>query len=115
MTGLAVAGLAARVALPSESVRADRFAAALGTSRRARDQALLRSPTIASSRAKSADALGADALAGVGPVRRSASLTAFGSPAGIRRAALDEIAAVKGCGRPRWPQGPAELEGGYRS
>jgi len=37
-----------------------------------------------------------DALAGVGPTRRKRLLTAFGSVAGIRRAGLDEIAAIKG-------------------
>ena len=37
-----------------------------------------------------------DALAGVGPVRRKRLLTAFGSVAAIKRAAVDEIAAVKG-------------------
>jgi excinuclease ABC subunit C len=37
-----------------------------------------------------------DALDGVGPVRKKRLLTAFGSTAGIKRAGLDEIAAVKG-------------------
>ncbi len=37
-----------------------------------------------------------DALAGVGPVRRKRLLGAFGSLAAIRRASVDEIAAVKG-------------------
>jgi excinuclease ABC subunit C len=37
-----------------------------------------------------------DALSGVGPVRRKRLLTAFGSVAAIKRATLDEIAAVKG-------------------
>jgi excinuclease ABC subunit C len=37
-----------------------------------------------------------DALDGVGPVRRRRLLTAFGSVAAIRRASVDEIAAVKG-------------------
>lgn len=37
-----------------------------------------------------------DALAGVGPVRRKRLLTAFGSVSAIRRASVDEIAAVKG-------------------
>jgi excinuclease ABC subunit C len=37
-----------------------------------------------------------DALDGVGPVRRKRLLTAFGSVAAIRRASVDEIAAVKG-------------------
>ena len=37
-----------------------------------------------------------DALAGVGPVRRKRLLAAFGSVAAIKRASVDEIAAVKG-------------------
>jgi excinuclease ABC subunit C len=37
-----------------------------------------------------------DALAGVGPVRKKRLLVTFGSVAGIKRASLDEIAAVKG-------------------
>ncbi len=37
-----------------------------------------------------------DALAGVGPVRKKRLLTAFGSVAALRRASVDEIAAVKG-------------------
>jgi excinuclease ABC subunit C len=37
-----------------------------------------------------------DALAGVGPVRRKRLLEEFGSVAAIRRASVDEIAAVKG-------------------
>ncbi len=37
-----------------------------------------------------------DALAGVGPVRRKRLLTAFGSLAAVKRASVDEVAAVKG-------------------
>ena len=37
-----------------------------------------------------------DALAGVGAVRRRRLLNAFGSLAAIKRASVDEIAAVKG-------------------
>lgn len=37
-----------------------------------------------------------DALAGVGPVRKKRLLTAFGSVSALRRASVDEIAAVKG-------------------
>jgi excinuclease ABC subunit C len=37
-----------------------------------------------------------DALAGVGPVRKKRLLTAFGSVAALKRAGVDEIAAVKG-------------------
>jgi len=37
-----------------------------------------------------------DGLEGVGPLRKKRLLTAFGSVAAIRRASVDEIAAVKG-------------------
>jgi excinuclease ABC subunit C len=37
-----------------------------------------------------------DSLAGVGPVRRKRLLTVFGSVNAIKRASVDEIAAVKG-------------------
>jgi excinuclease ABC subunit C len=37
-----------------------------------------------------------DALSGVGPVRRKRLLTAFGSVGALKRASVDEIAAVKG-------------------
>jgi excinuclease ABC subunit C len=37
-----------------------------------------------------------DALGGVGPVRKKRLLTAFGSLGALRRASVDEIAAVKG-------------------
>jgi excinuclease ABC subunit C len=37
-----------------------------------------------------------DALAGVGPVRRKRLLTQFGSVGALKRASVDEIAAVKG-------------------
>jgi excinuclease ABC subunit C len=49
-----------------------------------------------SRRAKAMTASQLDALAGVGPVRRKRLLTAFGSIAAIKRASVDEIAAVKG-------------------
>lgn len=47
-------------------------------------------------RAKAMTASQLDALAGVGPVRRKRLLSAFGSIAAIKRASVDEIAAVKG-------------------
>jgi excinuclease ABC subunit C len=37
-----------------------------------------------------------DTLPGVGPVRKKRLLTAFGSVGAIKRASVDEIAAVKG-------------------
>ena len=46
-------------------------------------------------RAKAMTRSALDAL-GVGPVRRKRLLTVFGSVAAIKRAAVDEIAAVKG-------------------
>ena len=55
-----------------------------------------------------------DALDGVGPVRKKRLLTAFGSPAGIRRAALDEIAAVKGMSPSLAAKVKQALEGGSR-
>ena len=66
-------------------------------------------------RAKSMTRSALDALAGVGPVRKKRLLTAFGSPAGIRRAAIDEIAAVKGMTPALAAKIKQELEGGYRS
>jgi len=47
-------------------------------------------------RAKAMTQSALDALAGVGPVRKKRLLTAFGSTAAIKRASLDEIAAIKG-------------------
>ncbi len=47
-------------------------------------------------RAKAMTRSALDALAGVGPVRRKRLLAAFGSVAAIKRASIDEIAAVKG-------------------
>jgi excinuclease ABC subunit C len=47
-------------------------------------------------RAKAMTRSALDALAGVGPVRRKRLLEAFGSVGAIKRASIDEIAAVKG-------------------
>jgi excinuclease ABC subunit C len=47
-------------------------------------------------RDKAMTASALDALSGVGPVRRKRLLTAFGSVNAIKRASVDEIAAVKG-------------------
>ena len=47
-------------------------------------------------RGKAMTASQLDALSGVGPVRRKRLLTAFGSIAALKRASVDEIAAVKG-------------------
>lgn len=102
MTGLAVAGLAKEhewlylpgqsdpIVLPPNSAglhlvmrlrdEAHRFA--ITYHRQRRDKAMTRSAL--------------DDLEGVGPVRKKRLLSAFGSLAAIRRASVDEIAAVKG-------------------
>ena len=53
-----------------------------------------------------------DALAGVGPVRRKRLLATFGSVAAIKRASVDEIAAVKGMSAALAAQIKTALEGG---
>jgi excinuclease ABC subunit C len=53
-----------------------------------------------------------DALAGVGPVRKKRLLAAFGSVAGIKRATVDEIAAIKGMTPAFAAQVKSSLEGG---
>jgi len=102
MTGLAVAGLAKEhewlylpgqadpIVLPPNSAglhlvmrlrdEAHRFA--ITYHRQRRDKAMTRSAL--------------DDLEGVGPVRKKRLLSAFGSLAAIRRASVDEIAAVRG-------------------
>ncbi|HTV91157.1 MAG TPA: excinuclease ABC subunit UvrC [Verrucomicrobiae bacterium] len=52
-----------------------------------------------------------DALSGVGPVRRKRLLAEFGSVAAIRRASVDEIAAVKGMTAALAAQIKSALEG----
>jgi excinuclease ABC subunit C len=52
-----------------------------------------------------------DALAGVGPVRRKRLLAEFGSVAAIKRASVDEIAAVKGMTATLAAQVKSALEG----
>lgn len=120
MTGLVVAGLAKEhewlylpnqpdpIVLPANSP-------ALHLVARIRDEAHRFAVTYhRQRRAKSMTRSALDALAGVGPVRRKRLLTAFGSPAGIRRAGLDEIAAVKGMTPTLAAKIKQELEGGYR-
>ncbi len=102
MNGLAVAGLAKEhewLYLPHQSdpIVLPPGSPALHLVERVRDEAHRFAVTYhRQRRAKSMTQSSLDALAGVGPVRRRRLLTAFGSPAGIRRAGLDEIAAVKG-------------------
>ena len=102
MTGLVVAGLAKEhewlyvpgnpdpIVLPANSaglhlimrVRDEAHRFAVTYHRQRRDKAMTRSAL--------------DALAGIGPTRRKRLLTTFGSVSAIKKASLDEIAAVKG-------------------
>jgi excinuclease ABC subunit C len=121
MTGLLVAGLAKEhewLYLPnvSEPIVLPPNSPALHLIQRIRDEAHRFAVTYhRQRRAKSMTRSALDALAGVGPVRKKRLLTAFGSPAGIRRARLDEIAAVKGMTPALAAKIKQELEGGYRS
>jgi excinuclease ABC subunit C len=102
MTGLPVAGLAKEhewLYLPgqSEPVVLPANSPALHLVQRIRDEAHRFAVTYhRQRRAKSMTVSLLDELEGVGPVRKKRLLTAFGSAAGIRRASIDEIAAVKG-------------------
>jgi len=121
MTGLVVAGLAKEhewLYLPNQSapIVLPPNSPALHLIQRIRDEAHRFAVTYhRQRRAKSMTQSALDALAGVGPVRKKRLLTAFGSPAGIRRAKLDEIAAVKGMTPALAAKIKQELEGGYRS
>jgi excinuclease ABC subunit C len=102
MTGIPVAGLAKEhewLYLPgqSEPIVLPANSPALHLVQRIRDEAHRFAVTYhRRRRAKSMTASALDALEGVGPVRKKRLLTTFGSAAGIRRASIDEIAAVKG-------------------
>lgn len=102
MTGIPVAGLAKEhewlyVPGQSEPIVLAPNSAALHLVMRIRDEAHRFAITYHRQRRAKAMTLSAlDALAGVGPVRKKRLLTAFGSLAGIKRARVDEIAAVKG-------------------
>ena len=121
MTGLPVAGLAKEhewLYLPNQSdpIVLPPNSPALHLVQRIRDEAHRFAVTYhRQRRGKSMTRSRLDALVGVGPVRRKRLLTAFGSPAGIRRAGLDEIAAVKGMTPALAAKIKQELEGGYRS
>jgi excinuclease ABC subunit C len=121
MTGLPLAGLAKEhewLYLPNQSdpIVLPANSPALHLIQRIRDEAHRFAVTYhRQRRAKSMTRSALDALAGVGPVRKKRLLTAFGSPAGIRRAGLDEIAAVKGMTPALAAKIKQELEGGYRS
>ncbi|MEO6834373.1 MAG: excinuclease ABC subunit UvrC [Candidatus Tumulicola sp.] len=102
MTGLSVAGLAKEhewLYLPgqAEPIVLPPHSPALHLVQRIRDEAHRFAVTYhRQRRAKSMLQSALDALDGVGPVRKKRLLTAFGSAAGIKRAGIDEIAAVKG-------------------
>jgi excinuclease ABC subunit C len=121
MTGLLVAGLAKEhewLYLPNQSdpIVLPANSPALHLVQRIRDEAHRFAVTYhRQRRGKSMTRSALDALSGVGPVRRKRLLSAFGSPAGIRRAGLDEIAAVKGMTPALAAKIKQELEGGYRS
>ena len=102
MTGIPVAGLAKEhewlyVPGQSEPIVLPPNSAALHLIMRVRDEAHRFAITFHRQRRDKAMTRSAlDALAGVGPVRKKRLLTAFGSLAAIKRASVDEIAAVKG-------------------
>lgn len=102
MTGIPVAGLAKEhewLYLPgqSEPIVLPPNSAGLHLVMRIRDEAHRFAITYhRQRRAKAMTHSALDALAGVGPVRKKRLLTAFGSLAAIKRAGVDEIAAVKG-------------------
>jgi excinuclease ABC subunit C len=120
MTGLPVAGLAKEhewLYLPNQSdpIVLPPNSPALHLVERIRDEAHRFAVTYhRQRRAKSMTQSALDALAGVGPVRKKRLLTAFGSPAGIRRAGLDEIAAIKGMTPALAAKIKQDLEGGYK-
>jgi excinuclease ABC subunit C len=102
MTGLSVAGLAKEhewLYLPGQSdpIVLPPNSPALHLVQRIRDEAHRFAVTYhRQRRGKSMIRSALDGLEGVGPTRKKRLLTAFGSAAGIRRASIDEIAAVKG-------------------
>ncbi|HEY8298689.1 MAG TPA: excinuclease ABC subunit UvrC [Candidatus Baltobacteraceae bacterium] len=102
MTGVPVAGLAKEhewLYLPGQSdpIVLPPNSAALHLVMRIRDEAHRFAITYHRQRRDKAMTRSAlDALAGVGPVRKKRLLTAFGSLASLKRASVDEIAAVKG-------------------
>jgi excinuclease ABC subunit C len=102
MTGIPVAGLAKEhewlyVPGQSEPIVLPPNSAALHLVMRIRDEAHRFAISYHRQRRGKAMVHSAlDALAGVGPVRKKRLITAFGSLAAIKRASVDEIAAVKG-------------------
>jgi excinuclease ABC subunit C len=118
MTGLVAAGLAKEhewLYLPQQAdpIVLPANSPALHLIQRIRDEAHRFAVTYhRQRRAKSMTKSALDALAGVGPVRKKRLLTTFGSAAGIRRASLDEIAAVKGMTPALAAKIKQDLEGG---
>ena len=102
MTGLPVAGLAKEhewlyVPGSSDPIVLPPNSAGLHLIMRVRDEAHRFAVTYhRQRRAKAMTQSALDGLSGVGPVRRKRLLATFGSVAAIKRAPLDEIAAVKG-------------------
>jgi excinuclease ABC subunit C len=102
MTGIPVAGLAKEhewlyVPGQAEPIVLAPNSAAMHLVQRIRDEAHRFAVTYhRQRRAKSMTQSALDSLEGVGPVRKKRLLTAFGSAAGIKRADVDAIAAVKG-------------------
>jgi excinuclease ABC subunit C len=117
MTGIPVAGLAKEhewLYLPgqSEPVVLPPNSAALHLVMRVRDEAHRFAITYhRQRRAKAMTRSALDALAGVGPVRKKRLMTAFGSLSAIKRASVDEIAAVKGMTPTLAAQVKAALDG----
>lgn len=102
MTGIPVAGLAKEhewlyVPGSSDPIVLPPNSAGLHLIMRLRDEAHRFAVTFhRQRRAKAMTQSALDKLSGVGPVRRKRLLAAFGSAAGVKRASLDEIAAIKG-------------------
>ncbi|HVA33842.1 MAG TPA: excinuclease ABC subunit UvrC [Candidatus Baltobacteraceae bacterium] len=102
MTGLSVAGLAKEhewLYLPGQAdpIVLAANSAALHLVQRIRDEAHRFAVTYhRQRRAKAMKQSALDDLDGVGPVRKKRLLVTFGSAAGIGRASIDQIAAVKG-------------------
>jgi excinuclease ABC subunit C len=118
MTGIPVAGLAKEhewLYLPGQSdpIVLPPNSAGLHLIMRIRDEAHRFAVTYhRQRRAKAMTRSALDALAGVGPVRKKRLLTAFGSVAALKRASIDEIAAVKGMTPALAAQVKSALEGG---
>jgi excinuclease ABC subunit C len=118
MTGIPVAGLAKEhewlyVPGQSEPIVLPPNSAGLHLVMRIRDEAHRFAVTYhRQRRGKAMTQSALDALAGVGPVRKKRLMTAFGSVSVLKRASIDEIAAVKGMTPALAAQVKNALEGG---